>query len=112
MPLAAFVGSLLAAAFGVLDVLLGLESLDDRFSTFFSLSSLILMVGASCLISNLLGVAQRVLVIFFFRNGLKLDAAWLLKVNIAAYLDDCGRTEGNGLPGGLDLMKEAVRWAG
>lgn len=75
MPLAALGGSLGAAAFCVFGVLLGLESFDDRFATFVSFSSLILMVGASCLISNLLGVAQRVLVVFFLRNGLKPGAA-------------------------------------
>lgn len=109
MPLGGFAGSADAAAPCVLDVLLGLESFEDRFSTFVSFSSLILIVGASFLISNLLGVAHRVLLIFFLRKGLKLGAAWL-KVNIAAYFDDYGSTEGNGLPGGVDLINVAVCW--
>jgi len=33
-------------------------------------------------------------------------------VNIPAYLEDCGRIEENGLPGGVDLINEVDGSAG
>jgi len=110
MPLVALAGSL--AYFAVLAAFFGFEdSFVDLLIGLVYFASFTILVGASCLISNLLGVAHKVLFNFFFRNGLKFGPAWL-KVNMPAYLEDCGRIEENGLPGGVDLIKEEVGWIG